>query len=238
MPKKAQMILSCLAGLRRRLAFPAILLGLLVSPVVSAPTIQQLSKEEIQEYLSKIASKDAQWEENRKRDKSERPSEIIKLIDVQPGMRIGEVGAGFGYFTFHLSEKVGENGVVYANDIDKYALIALEFYAREFGALKNIIPVLALDDDPCFPSQDLDMIVAYGCFHDIKHKEVWLRNTVKYLKPNGTLAIIDGYWPKHGALTLDKIRSYGAQAGFSLILHRDFSFGERSHHVHLLKRIR
>ncbi len=238
MHKKAQMILSCLAGSRRWLAFSAILLGLLVSPVVSAPTIQQLSKEEIQEYLSKIASKDAQWEANRKRDKSERPSEIIKLIDVRPGMKIGEVGAGFGYFTFFLSEKVGENGVVYANDIDKYALIALEFYAREFRAIKNIIPVLALADDPCFPSQDLDMIVAYGCFHDIKHKEVWLENTVKYLKPNGKLAIIDGYWPEHGVLTLDKIRSYGAQAGFSLILHRDFSFGERSHHVHLLKRIR
>jgi len=223
MHKKARTILS----------YSTILLGLTLSSVVSAQTTQDLSKKEIQEYLSKIPDKDAQWAANRKRDKGERPSEIIQLIDVRPGMRIGEVGAGFGYFTFFLSEEVGERGVVYANDIDKYTLIALEFYAKEFGALKNIIPVLALDDDPCFPSRDLDMIVIYCCFHDIKNREVWLKNAVKYLKPKGTLALIDGYWPEHGALTLDKIRDYGTQAGIRLLLHRDFSFGERSHHVHL-----
>lgn len=232
------MILSDLAELRIRLVFSIILLSLLISPVVSTHTIQDLSKKEIQEYLSKLPSKDAQWEANRNRDKDERPSKIIQLIDVRPGMRIGEVGAGFGYFTFFLSEKVGESGIVYANDIDKYALVALEFYAKEFGALKNIIPVLALDDDPCFPSQDLDMIVAYCCFHDIKNREVWLKNTAKYLKPKGTLAIIDGYWPEHGGLTLDKLREYGAHIGFRLLLHKDFSFGERSHHVHLFGRNR
>lgn len=44
-------------------------------------------------------------------------------------MRVGEAGAGAGYFTFFLSALVGERGVVYANDNDAYMLAALEHYA-------------------------------------------------------------------------------------------------------------
>ncbi len=209
---------------------------MMLSLCVSAQETQDLSEREIQEYISSLPDKEAQWEANRKRDKEERPNEIIQLIDVRPGMRIGEVGAGFGYFTFFLSEKVGENGIVYANDIDRKTLIALEFYAKEFRAIENIIPVLALSDDPCFPSHDLDMIVAYGCFHDIENREIWLKTAVKYLKPKGTLAIIDGYWSEHGDLTLEKIQNYGNQAGLHFLHHKDLSFGERSHHVHLFQK--
>ncbi len=228
MNNKAQTILS----------YTRILLVLILSLCVYAQESQDLTKREIQEYISSLPDKEAQWKANRRRDKEERPNEIIQLLDVLPGMRIGEVGSGFGYFNFFLSEKVGENGIVYANDIDRKALVALEFYAKEFGAIENIVPVLALYDDPCFPSDNLDMVVAYGCFHDIENREIWLKNTVKYLKPKGTLAIIDGYWSEHGNLTLEKIQNYGNQAGLHFLLHKDLSFGERSHHVHLLQKRR
>jgi len=131
---------------------------------------------------------------------------------------------------------VGPRGVVYANDIKADALAALEIDAGKPPDDKNVITVLALDDDPVFPSRDLDMIVAYNSFHDIRDKQAWLENAVKYPKPGGTLAIIDGYWPEHGGLALDKLRDYGAQAGLRLLLHKDFSFGERSHRVHLFAR--
>ena len=185
---------------------------------------------------------DVPQEHERSRDKGERPDEIIRLIEVQPGMRIGEVGAGSGYFTFFLAAKVGESGVVYANDINGDALAALERNMKKAGGAKHIIPVLGAEDDPRFPARDLDMIVAYCSFHDIKNRDVWLSNAVAYLKPNATIAIIDGYWPEHGGLTLEKLRDYGARVGFQLRLHADFTFpvgGEvRSHHVHLFDRRR
>jgi len=181
-------------------------------------------------------SQDAQRAAERSRRENERPGDIVRLIGVLPGMRVGEVGAGSGFFTLFLSEQVGPSGVVYANDIKADSLNALEADARISAAYKNIITVLALDDDPVFPRRDLDMIIAYNSFHDIGDKQAWLKNAVKYLKPGGTLAIIDGYWPEHGELTLDKLRDYGAHVGFRLLLHKDFSFGERSHHVHLFGR--
>ena len=45
------------------------------------------------------------------------PQKIMDAVGIKPGMVVGEVGAGEGFFTFSLAERVGENGIVYANDI-------------------------------------------------------------------------------------------------------------------------
>jgi hypothetical protein len=84
---------------------------------------QQVKKEiPIEDFLKRIPGKDAQWALNKQRDRRDRPEYILELIGVKPGMRVGEAGAGAGYFTFFLSAQVGESGVVYANDNDKYML--------------------------------------------------------------------------------------------------------------------
>ena len=71
------------------------------------------------------ASSAAQYQ-NPTRDKIEQPEKIMEVTGVKPGMVIGEVGAGHGYFTFWLSRGVGENGKIYANDIDSSGLSAIE----------------------------------------------------------------------------------------------------------------
>lgn len=45
-----------------------------------------------------------------------KPEEIIKILDIQNGMIIADIGAGGGYFTFEFSRNVGENSRVYAID--------------------------------------------------------------------------------------------------------------------------
>jgi len=49
----------------------------------------------------------------------------MDVVGVKPGMVIGEVGAGHGYFTFHLSRRVGDSGKIYANDIATRALASI-----------------------------------------------------------------------------------------------------------------
>lgn len=236
-------------------AFRVAFLALLVSSLFrSSPFVYSYGKSDgspgqakkvpIEEFLKRIPSPESRWAENRQRDLRDRPEAILELLGINPGMRVGEAGAGDGYFTYFLSARVGESGVVYANDNDSYALAALEYYAKElFGGLKNIVPVLGADEDPLFPSPDLDMIVIYGSFHDFTRRAEWLRNAKRYLKSGGRLAIIDGYWPDHGALTKDVVGELGAQAGYHLVFYKDCSSeydredggkGFFSHHVHIL----
>ncbi|MHC1705408.1 MAG: class I SAM-dependent methyltransferase [Tenuifilaceae bacterium] len=158
------------------------------------------------------------------RDRIEKPDEIIEYIGIKPGMKIGEAGAGRGYFTFHLSKKVEKEGIIYANDISERDLLGLAFYAKEFGIDSNIVTILGKVDDPLFPVNDLDMIVIYKSFHDFEKKTEWLINAKKYLKQSGRLVIIDRYNPDHTDATYWKVNRIARRANYHLLFHKKLFF--------------
>jgi len=191
---------------------------------------------EREEFLKKIPTPKEWWAENRERDKRDKPDEIIDSLSIDPGMIVGEAGAGDGYFTLFLSRAVGGKGTVYANDNDRFMLYALEYYMTACQHDKNIIPVLGSDTDPLFPADELDMIVIYGSFHDFQDRKGWLNTAKNYLKPHGILAIVDGYWPDHGGLTYELITGIAQECGFKQISYKDFSSSSLSHHLHIFLR--
>ena len=84
------------------------------------------------------------------RDKWHQPEKVMDLVGVRPGMIIGEVGAGHGYFTFKLSQRVGESGKIYANDISRSALRYLRDRCdRE--RITNIETFIGEVEDPLAP---------------------------------------------------------------------------------------
>jgi len=124
------------------------------------------------------------------RDKIEQPEKVMEATGVKPGMVIGEVGAGRGYFTFWLARGVGETGKIYANDIDSSALSYIERrYADEKVA--NIETVLGTVDDPRFPLAALDMVFMVNAFHDLERPVELLVNLRPCLKPDATVVLMD-----------------------------------------------
>jgi len=117
------------------------------------------------------------------------PGKIIDAIGLKAGMVIGEVGAGWGRFTVHLARRVGNNGIVYANDIDKEALGLLEQRINKEG-LTNIRIILGQVHDPCFPPRSLDMAFMINVYNAFEDPVLFLRNIAPALKPGGTLAIV------------------------------------------------
>jgi ubiquinone/menaquinone biosynthesis C-methylase UbiE len=104
-------------------------------------------------------------------------------------MIIGEVGAGHGYFTFKLSERVGETGKIYANDISESALRYLRNRCSRDG-ITNIETVLGEVDDPLLP-EGLDMVFIVNAFHDLAKPVALLDNLSSSLKPDANVVIID-----------------------------------------------
>ena len=136
---------------------------------------------------------------------------------VAPGMVVGEAGAGDGYFTLPMARRLGSSGAVYANDISRRALDRLQSEARR-EQLDNIQIVEGEVDDPRFPRRDLQLIVIVHAFHDFSQPVEWLRNARNYLRPGGTVAIIDRdpaqggerhFWPR------ERILRYAGEAGFA-----------------------
>jgi ubiquinone/menaquinone biosynthesis C-methylase UbiE len=155
------------------------------------------------------------------RDSQLMPEALLDSIGVRPGMIIGEAGAGQGYFTFKLANRVGPTGHVYANDIDEGALKVLWNRAQREG-IAQITTVKGEVADPLFPVQDLDMVVLVVAFHDFEKPVAWLKKAARYMKSGANLVIIDvdpdrwgrghyHYW------TLKKISGYLETAGYRKI---------------------
>jgi ubiquinone/menaquinone biosynthesis C-methylase UbiE len=128
--------------------------------------------------------------QNTSRDAIEQPEKVMGAAGVKPGMIIGEIGAGNGYFTFWLAKGVGETGKVYANDIDKSALAAIE-RRRASESVTNIETVLGTVDDPRLPAGALDMVFMVNAFHDLERPVELLANLLPALKPGATVVVMD-----------------------------------------------
>ncbi len=118
------------------------------------------------------------------------PDKILDAIGVRPGMRVGEAGAGQGYFTFPLARRVGSEGIVFANDISAPSLAVIRERAVREG-LGNIKIVMGEIEDPLFPEKNLDMVVMVYVLHMLERPIPFLKNLHAYLKPGGLLVIIE-----------------------------------------------
>ena len=118
------------------------------------------------------------------------PEKIMDAIGVEPNMRIGEAGAGTGYFTFPLAGRVGPEGIVYANDISTSSLEVIRDRADAEG-LVNIEIVVGAVEDPLFPETGLDMIVMVYVLHMLEKPVEFLHSVGKYLEPGAPLVIIE-----------------------------------------------
>ena len=173
------------------------------------------------------------------RDRDLQPERILDVIKLRGGMKAGEAGASYGYFTFKMSRRVGNKGIVYANDIDKNALMQIEERCRA-EKIVNIKTVLGAVEDPLFPEKDLDMVVVFDCLFEFSEPAGWMRNTRKYLKPGGQLVIVDPDPAKIGStehfLSRKQVIDYAAESGYEPV-HVDDSF-LKSHMIIILQPIK
>lgn len=167
--------------------------------------------------------------QNRYRDPWQQPAAIMDSVGIREGMTIGEAGAGTGYFTFHLSRRVGSSGRIYANDIDKGVLEEIR-EQTERESITNITTILGEVEDPLFPEGRLDMVIMMNAFHDFSEPTAWMKNVIPSMKKGATLVIIDRDPEKTRSgwnhfMTKDQILDAMAKTDFTLI--RLFTFLER-----------
>ncbi len=114
----------------------------------------------------------------------------MDAVGIRSGMTVGEVGAGHGYFTFKLSRRVGTEGMIYANDIDRKALEAIEKQAERENT-GNIVTILGDVESPRLPEAALDLVIMVYVLHDLAKPVDLLQNIKPSLKENAPLVIIE-----------------------------------------------
>lgn len=132
----------------------------------------------------------ADWLERPEREQEERTSEMIKLLDLKPGEKAADIGAGTGYITRQLAEGVGKSGAVYGVEIQQEMLDILQKNMRARGHT-NIISVLGTITDPKLPVNTLDLIIMVDVYHEFSHPYEMMVNMVKALKPGGRIVFVE-----------------------------------------------
>ena len=125
------------------------------------------------------------------------PRHVIESIGVKPGMVLADVGAGDGYFSLFLAERVGEGGKVLANDIDERALGVLRERCRK-DKIENITIIHGKPDDPLLPEAAVDLALLVNVIHLIEKPTVFLENLKRSLKPSGAIVFIQWDGDKMG----------------------------------------
>jgi predicted methyltransferase len=127
---------------------------------------------------------------SQKRDSWQRPDQVLDALGIRAGNRVADVGAGEGYFTFHLAARVGDQGKVYAEDVAERGLETIRDRAKR-EPLPQIETILGTETDPRLPTGTLDVILVVNAYHEMEKNDAMLSAMVRALKPGGRLGVID-----------------------------------------------
>ena len=145
-----------------------------------------------------VASADASSNEQARDDRREAVT-VMDLAAIRPGMTVADIGAGAGYYTVRLADRVGKKGRVLAEDIDRDALTRLGSRV-EAEHLDNVSIKLGTEVDPRLPAGSFDRIFMVHMYHEVSEPYAFLWHLRPALKAGGSAIVVEADRPtdQHG----------------------------------------
>lgn len=153
---------------------------------------------------------------------------LFDRVGVRTGFHCLDVGAGPGFVTMDLRERVGAEGSVTALEPADYYLDYLGDEASRRG-WSNIHRIHGTAETAVLPTETYDLIFVRWVIGFVPDADAFVRNLVGALKPSGVLAIQDylysglGLYPNGGAfdhMLQTVIRHWAAGGGDAFIAAR------------------
>lgn len=140
-----------------------------------------------------------QFSTEAKRDENNEAETLMDWAGIETGTTVADIGAGEGYYTIRLADRVGKTGRVLAQDINRGALDRLgERVRRE--RLDNVAIKEGAIADPKLPAESFDRIFMVHMYHEISEPYAFLWYMRPALKKNGRVIVVDRDYPtdQHG----------------------------------------
>ncbi len=124
------------------------------------------------------------------RDRWQRPWDVLRALDLQPGNTVADLGSGAGYFALKLAPAVGERGQVLAVDLRKLSLLFLWTRALLRGQ-HNVQVIVGEEDNPRLPASTVDAVLICNTYHEFSNPGLILSRVFQSLRPGGRLVVVD-----------------------------------------------
>lgn len=133
---------------------------------------------------------DTQYSTEAARDEAGEAEFVMDWAGIKLGTTVADIGAGEGYYTIRLGERVGPKGRVLAQDINRGALDRLgERVTRE--QLDNVAIKEGAVDDPRLPKKSFDRVFMVHMYHEISEPYAFLWRLRPALAKGGEVIVVD-----------------------------------------------
>ena len=131
----------------------------------------------------------AGWLERPERERQERTDLLIAGLSLSDDSVVADIGAGTGYFTFPVAQRV-PRGKVFSVDIqpEMLARIAQRKVLENVG---NVEIVLGEADDPKLPLNEIDLAFIVDAYHEFSFPREMGERLRESLKSGGQLVLVE-----------------------------------------------
>ena len=123
------------------------------------------------------------------RDAWQEPELIMDALGIFDGAVVADIGAGGGWFTVRLAQRVGPNGLVYAEDIQPQMIESINRRVRRAG-LTNVQAIIGTASNPLLPGP-IDALLMVEVYSQVEDPVTLLRNVMPRLKPGARVGIVE-----------------------------------------------
>src|SRR2546426_141066 len=132
----------------------------------------------------------ADWLERPEREAEEKPDVLLEALKLKPGDVVADIGAGTGYYSWRMAKLVGDQGLVYAVDIQQEMLdlLAKKMAERKITNVKGVLGTLT---DPKLPANSVDLVLMVDVYHEFDHPYEMMQAICRALKPGGRVVFVE-----------------------------------------------
>lgn len=132
----------------------------------------------------------AEWLERPERKTEEGLDQLIDRLQLKPGMKTGDIGAGTGRLSVLMANRIQPGGQVWAVDVQPEMVTYLQAKAAKLG--KNQLLVgLSSATSPNIPPATLDLAVLVDVYHELEYPREFLQDLMKSVKPGGQIVFVE-----------------------------------------------
>ena len=122
------------------------------------------------------------------------PKKLLDIIPLKAGSIVLDLACGKGAYSIHISEIIGNEGLIYAVDLWKEGILLLEEQIDKKN-ITNIMPLVAdVAEQIEIDDHSIDICLMATVLHDFEEADKTapvLKEIKNLLRPNGCLAVIE-----------------------------------------------
>ncbi len=168
-----------------------------------------------------------------------KPQEIILQMGLRDGMRVVDIGSGVGHYALAAAPIVGEEGRIYAVDVQEAVLKSLKREAVEHG-FSNISTIWG-DIENQFGTklkgEVVDAVIIANTLFQLDDKNAAVTEIKRILKPGGIVLVVDwaGCYNSIGPEENRVVEEHVAERLFiDARFHKEKAFRAGPHHYALV----